>query len=99
MTCVRLWLNDPHVGAGERIFFVIKRGRKFATLLYVPLLAKVSIPVSMLNGAETIDLPTKKLLRTIRAQERDRKRLGLSYSKTVTREAINQLIEEKKHVE
>lgn len=85
---VSLYLQDNAlVGSGTRSFLVLSIGRKWAKLLYIPLLQALTVPVEELDSARPAKVG-RKLVARIKDEKRLRKRLGLSYSGSATRDAM-----------
>lgn len=96
MRRVRLWVDEPSIGNGAYSFLVVEEHRKFAILLYVPLLQALRVTMRQLSAATEEPAvegaaAQRKIAGLIRKTERDRKRFAKRYSGAVTRTALAQL--------
>lgn len=88
MEYLNLYLQDSRVGSGRRNFVVMKRGRKNATLLYIPTLTKIEVPLSDLEKGKPVDIDEKTLRKNIRKQAEMRHALFCSWSKAAVRQLL-----------
>jgi hypothetical protein len=91
---IQLYVDDSRVGSGYRRFLVLEVGRKWVTTLYLPTLTKVRFPISELerNPSYTeVEGNRRTLHRLIKSTLKTRKRLGLPYSNSGTKAALELL--------
>ena len=86
MEYVSLYLQDSKVGSGRRNFIVLKRGRKKATLLYVPTVTKVIVPIEELDNAIVRDVSWPKMKSILAMNADGRHRNFCSWSRSAVRE-------------
>lgn len=93
-----LWLNleASRAGSGERLFAVVRIGRKDALLLATATLTSVRVTIAQLKAGRDAGLKDAKLRRIIDAKRRERKRLGLAWSESATKAALAALTPKEK---
>lgn len=91
---IELYLDHHTVGAGYRRFTVVKLGRKWATLLYLPTLTALDLTIDELHRNPSlvhVESDPRTLRRLIRATLRERKQLGLRSATAAAKTVLDQL--------
>lgn len=91
---ISVYLDDARLGCGYRRLLVLEVGRKWAVLFHLPTLRTIRLPIEQLKRNRTyreIDGNRRTLRRLIKAELATRKRLGLPYSNSGTKAALELL--------
>lgn len=88
---VRLYIDHARIGCGFRNYLILSRGHRWARLFYIPTLTVVTIPVGVLALGVPIRHKPRRLIGRIRERQRERRRLGLAWSKPGTAAALDRL--------
>lgn len=91
---IQLYLDDARVGSGYRRFLVLEIGRKWVTLFHLPSLSKLRLAREEIERNPTfriVDGNRRTLRRLIRDTAKTRRRLGLSYSDSGAKQALELL--------
>lgn len=78
---IALWVDDPAIGCGERVFVVLSVGPKWATLFSPASLDKVEVDRRVFDKkATTIDAKPRRVLAILNRNAKAAKRLRRRYS-------------------
>jgi hypothetical protein len=91
---IEVYLDHPAVGCGYRAYSVVKVGRRWVTLLYLPTLTSLDLDAAELGRNCTLRLAhgdPRILKRLIKATLRERRSLGLRSATVAAKTVLGQL--------
>jgi hypothetical protein len=88
---VQIYTDDKRLGCGWRPVLVIESGRKWARVFSPASLDAIQIPVDELRRARPLDVPPTRILRQIRRNRAQARRLGLPDGGKAAKAAVRML--------